>query len=481
MNRKKIVKISAILCIFAVAVAGFVGFFALSNEERSEDMSLPSEPIPLVYEKGDEMKIKLKDRESVVVTKLEQSFPGYGNVRIPKNNSGIFYKELAGDVGEVGTLWYSPLSIEGKAQLTKTDKLVDRTQIKSDGSLAVNSGKDLCIFNLEENICIDTDVYTFRVTPDEKKIIYYKNDGKVYTADFSLKAKPELLFDTGEEIDYLASDFRCTPDLSRVLLYNDKGSLFYYRNGKCEKIAEGLCGNYAVPVGDVIYYRKSDGLYCWAEGVEKRIDTVGSIYIRTDGPNIEDFYKQCFKDYKIVCYLRKEGVERKLCFLTGAEETFTVDNSQDIVYDDNNLYALEEDTHKLVRYDITTEGFKNKKEILENVNDLYKPGKDVFVAECENAIYTIIKGECKKISDKNIDGSCSGCGDTLCYKSDKGVLYVSYGKDFEEMGKDVDFYDLREDESIAWITNKGELYVKYKNSEPELADTEVDSLYGINE
>lgn len=479
MDRKKLVKISVILCVFAVAGTAFLSFFALGKGERSEEASVPSEPIPLVYKKGDEMKIKLKDRESKVVTKLEHDFPGYGNVRIPKNNSGIFYKEFVADIDEIGTLRYSPLPIEGEVQLTKTDKCVDRTQVKSDGSLAVNSGKDLCIFNLEENICIDTDVYTFRVTPDEKKIIYYKNDGKIYTAYFSLNAKPELLFDTGEEIGYLANDFRCTPDLSEVLIYNNKGSLFYYKNGKCEKLAEGLCGNYAVPVGEVIYYRKNDGLYCWADGVEKRIDTEGSINIGADGLYVEDFYRQCFKDYKIVSYLRREGVERKLFFLTGAEESFTLDNAEDIVYDDNNLYALEKDTHNLVRYDITTEGFKNKKKILGNVNSVYNSGNDIFVAECKNGIYSVSKGECKKISDENIDGFCSGCGDTLCYASDEGVLYVSYGKDFEEIGKDIKYYNLREDESIAWITDKGELYVKYRHTGAELVDTDVKNILDI--
>lgn len=450
--RKKLLIIIIPLILFGVLLA-------VNRSERS---------LPVVYRQGDKVMVKERGKEPVFLSELEFiGSQGEAYVYTPEN--GVVFKECYGDFGETGSLRYLSLSSEGAKPASIEENGVGHIEIT--GELTVYRGNGLKIFDGEKTIAVDTEVPDFRITPDKKKMFYWKGDGKVYRANISAEPEPELLFDTKEKTtDFRAYPVYCSPDLKHMVFVCN-GNLYSYKKGVCKKIADEV----KVPavVGDVIYYGKGKRIYCYMNGKERLIDEIFTMNNHSECRDLED--NSCFKKSRFAVYnkLNKGGKIAKSYYLTGTLEKHTFEKGGHIICQGDNTYTM--DNGDLIRYSITQKGFKDEKKLHSNADEIYYLDDNRFVAEFSKGVYLVTGGKSGKVSNITGNRDYAMVKNDLCFISEDNILYCNNKKIAEK----VKTFQLREDGSIVWLTKNNKLYVKYKNSKPELVEDNVKKFYRV--
>ena len=401
--------------------------------------------------------VKARGKEPIALTE-PYCFNGYGYT----TKNGVAFKEIYGDCGEPGVLHYVSLTSEG-AEVKILENYVEH--VETTDELLVYHGKYLKIFDGEKAVTVDTEVNEFRVTPDERKILYWKRNGGVYVAKAATEPEPELIFDIKEGI-YPPDTYPiyCSSDLKQIV-FKGGDDLYGYKNGKCKVISSGI--SQATVVRNTIYYNKGKKIYSYRNGKERFIDDITFMdrHRNCDGEwNLYDdtqaYYSKCFKKDNFAIYIKRENSNYRHYGLMGTDKPYDCDH---IVCDGNYVYADLSDKG-IVRYNVTTKGFKCKKKLVSRDTGTFVVGNNKIITENYWGAYLITGGKRRKITRTNNNKAYATEGNVVCWLSENNTLYCNNKK----LCENVDYFKLRKDGSIAWLTERKEVYVKYKHCKPEL-------------
>ena len=450
--RKKTLFIVASLCFIV-----FAAIFTAIGKENS---------VPVIYKQGDKIVVKARGKEPVVLVESNYDY-GYGYT----TKNGVAFKALYGSCvdGEEGELHYVSLTSEAaKWEILEED--VDH--VETTDELLVYLGKDLKIFDGEKAVTVDTEVDNFRITPDKRKILYWRKNGEVYVAKAATEPEPELIFNI-DEVTYSPEAYfpdaypvYCSGDLKQIV-FNGGDDLYGYKNGKCKVISGDV--SQAAVVKNTIYYSKDGKIYSYRNGKEALVDDESRMRkhyeCRGYEDNMHSWYNTCFKKDKFIEYCKiidEHTMETRS--LMGSEKSY--DGSGHIVCDGSYIYE-EMPTNSapcIERCNITANGFRCRKKLLTNVSDSYAVDSNKIVAENDKGTYIITGGKCTKLTSNCDNGQFVVEGNMVCWMSYDDTLYYNNRK----LCDNVRYFKLRKDGSIVWLTKNEELYVKYKHCKPEL-------------
>lgn len=242
-----------IVVVAAICVAIYAGYREATARFLPE-MTFDKSEQPIVYIKNRELVVKTRSERhgKPVSTVGNVVLEGMESASVTENGTAVFFTAESDNANGGYDLYYgtvSDLRDEENAEIGKI--LIDRgvTSFKHhpDGNFVLYAkGKNLYFSDLSESNVVATDVTEYYLSTNYQQIIYYKDDGRLYTCGTDPQDRPVLI---DSEIEKVLSGKR---EYAKIY-YLKKGAL-YLREPDKER--ECLVENVkdAVLLGDFVYF-----------------------------------------------------------------------------------------------------------------------------------------------------------------------------------------------------------------------------------
>ena len=218
----KILAIAGGAAVVVVAILLFA--FSLKKDEK------------FMYVKDDSLmsvavgKSKTKEMLSDFECEEDQAY----HVTLSEDGKYLFYPDDFDEYGDSFELRY----IRTDKKNADDEKIASDVEsyflLKNNRVTYMTNSDALYIHNLKEKEKVDSDVKTYRVSEDEKQILWLCDDGDMYIQDINLKKEAEKI---ASDVSYLDD---VSPNFNYVIYAKDE-DLYVYKNGKD---AKKVCSDY---------------------------------------------------------------------------------------------------------------------------------------------------------------------------------------------------------------------------------------------
>lgn len=283
--------------IAAAAVAGVavlgVGAYTILGSLGSKDVSFK-----LLYAKDNELSIMVGNKPITIEGDLTDD--SYENISIGNSYFPVTFSEDGKYLFYPQDYTGSGYDLYRRKANSKNDKgdkfasgVTQYQLIDNDRFAYLNSSSKLWISDKDDKQKVDSDVRTFKVSDDKKKIFWIKSNGDMYVRDIKLK-KDETELDTDVSGAYYVSD-----DL-KTIIYSSDNNLYLISNfGEEEKIASDVT-DVKTYVDDndklTLYYTKDGDSDTDLRMSDVIIDDMAASDALIYEPNISDYQKTEIKD-----------------------------------------------------------------------------------------------------------------------------------------------------------------------------------------
>lgn len=281
----------AFYIVVVVCICGLLysGFYKAADRFLPE-MTFDKSQAPLLYVRNQDITIKEhQERRGKAVASSEQRYTGGNNEQIvmSDNYKYIFFaQENSGEESGFDLCFRKISSIDGKKQdlpeeTVRIDSDVRSYKTHPDGNFVLYlKGTQLYFSNLKKSKIVSTDVKEFYISQNNQQVIYYKNDGRVYTCGTSLKSKPELVDTDVTKV--------LTEKQTYAKMFYMKGTHLYEKEYGAEQklIAENVAD--AILLGDTVYFVRREP-YEW-QFREIFVDDRRVQDKELEEPDLKDYY-----------------------------------------------------------------------------------------------------------------------------------------------------------------------------------------------